>query len=325
MKIGYFADGPWSHLALERILEDECFEIAYIVPRYDTQDPVLKKWADRLGVDYLCIADVNSEEALDLFLRYKADLMVSMSFNQILKEPILKLSPLGFINCHAGQLPFYRGRNILNWALINGADSFGVTVHYVDTGIDTGDIIAQSILPIRDEDNYPSLLEQAVELCAKLLYESLCKIENDNVIRINQSTIHPVGFYCGRRRDGDEWIDWSWPSRRIFNFIRAITYPAPCAQTILNNKIVNIEHASMIKEAPNYIGVPGEVVGKEKHALIVKTGDTTLRIEKYEIVESTQSICVGQRFGLNLHALVPELISRVTELEDKLANLNWRN
>jgi methionyl-tRNA formyltransferase len=64
-----------------------------------------------------------------------------MSFNQIFKSEIINLPRLKTINCHAGKLPFYRSRNILNWVLINDEKEFGITVHYVDEGIDTGDII----------------------------------------------------------------------------------------------------------------------------------------------------------------------------------------
>ena len=61
------------------------------------------------------------------------------------------MPPLKTINCHAGKLPFYRGRNILNWVLINDEREFGITVHYVDEGIDTGDIILQRVFPITDK------------------------------------------------------------------------------------------------------------------------------------------------------------------------------
>ena len=66
----------------------------------------------------------------------------------------------------------------MNWVLINDADRFGVTVHYIDLGIDTGDIITQKTSPITDEDDYASLLERATHLCAETLYEALCLIED---------------------------------------------------------------------------------------------------------------------------------------------------
>jgi methionyl-tRNA formyltransferase len=72
-----------------------------------------------------------------------------------------------------------------------------------------------------------------------------------------QTDIHPVGFYCGRRGIGDEWIDWSWSSRMIFNFIRSNTSPSQIARTNLGNVIVSIEKVSEIPNVPVYQCTPG--------------------------------------------------------------------
>ena len=70
MKIGYFADGPWSHLALDKIIHDKEMEVAFIVPRFDTQDPVLKKKSEELGIDFLPIKDVNTSESIEKLEEY---------------------------------------------------------------------------------------------------------------------------------------------------------------------------------------------------------------------------------------------------------------
>lgn len=311
MKIGYFADGPWSHEALKKIILDKRFKIVFIVPRFETQDPVLKEWADQLVVDYLPFQDVNSPDAIKKFSSYDADLYVSMSFNQILKKSILGLPTLGVINCHAGALPFYRGRNVLNWALINDEKEFGVTVHYIDEGIDTGDIIRQKKLPISDQDNYATIINAATEECAQLLYLALVDIETDSINRIKQNDIHLVGSYFGQRRNGDEWIDWNWTSRRIFNFVRAITIPGPCARTILGKTTMLITEVSLIKDAPEYISTSGEIIGKYNDGYIVKTGDTSLIITKYQFIRMADQVDqikielkIGMRFGSNPVAFV---------------------
>jgi len=325
MKIGYFADGPWSHLALQMLTQDERLEITFIVPRFETQDPVLKEWADRLGIDYLLLENVNSQQSLDKLRLYGADLFVSMSFNQILRSEILGLTPMGFINCHAGELPLYRGRNILNWALINDAKQFGVTVHYIDEGIDTGDIIEQVVEPITDEDTYSTLLKRAIVLCADVLYTAVCKLYDGKAERKIQSEIHPVGFYCGRRGVGDEWIDWKWTSRRIFNFIRGISTPGPNAQTNLGDILVTINRASEMPNAPEYIGTPGEVVGIADGKMIIKTGDTVLLVDDYRFTPLSgkpgyriPKPHIGMRFGHNFNILLNNLAQRVEKLEQQL-------
>lgn len=278
MKIGYFADGPWAHLALEKISSHKDLEVIFIIPRFDRQDSVLKEWAKKLKVEFIPLRDVNSVSSLKKIKSFDTDLFISMSFNQILKKEILNIPEKGFINCHAGALPFYRGRNILNWALINDEKEFGVTVHYIDEGIDTGDIIIQKKSQISDEDTYESLLEKATVICADTLYEALDEIRLGKVNKIKQSSIHPVGSYFCRRKEGDEWISWTWKTRRIFNFIRAISHPGPLAQTAYKGSILKISRSSIITDAPIYIGNPGEVIGKGDGFLIIKTGDSSIKI-----------------------------------------------
>ena len=115
-RIGYFADSPWGHLTLDKLLQDVSLEIAFIVPRNDTKDSYLKSKANDYGIDYLVPVKVNSEEFYQRAEAYHCDLFVSMSYNQIFRERIYNLPKYKTINCHAGKLPFYRGRNILNWA-----------------------------------------------------------------------------------------------------------------------------------------------------------------------------------------------------------------
>ena len=285
MKIGYFADGEWSHKALDKIIKNDSFKVDFIVARHDKADPILKIYAERLNVPFLTTPDVNGPEFISRIAEFGSDIFVSMSFNQILKKTIIELPPKRFINCHAGKLPFYRGRNILNWALINGEKEFGVTVHYVDEGIDTGDIILQNTYEIEPHDNYGTLLRKAIEACPNTLEEALNIIHMDKVNPISQKDIHPRGFYCSQRRDGDEWIDWSWSSERIYNFIRGITIPGPCARSVWGDKKIAVICAEMIPDAPNYIDCPGRIVGRDDNGVTVKTGDTSLKVTEIADLE----------------------------------------
>ena len=236
MKIGYFADGPWSYRAFELLIEESDLIIGFICVRFDTKDETLKKYCTKYKIDYLKDQNINNKEFLDKAAAYNCDLFVSMSFNQIFKKTIINLPRLGTINCHAGKLPFYRGRNILNWVLINDEKEFGVTVHYMDEGIDTGDIILQKTFPISEMDDYSTLLDRAYKECASLLFQSIKEIKNGNVERKAQQSIHPVGFYCSARQIGDEILDWNQSSREIYNFIRSICLPGPRARTSYKKK-----------------------------------------------------------------------------------------
>ncbi len=281
MRIGYFADGPWAHKAFDKIISDHSIEIKFITVRFDKRDAELLRRAEEHHIPVELSENINGEDFIYKMQQYDAELFVSMSFNQIFRAKMINLPKYKTINCHAGKLPFYRGRNILNWALINDEKEFGITVHYLDEGIDTGDIILQETYPITDEDDYSTLLERAYVGCADVLYRAIKLIQANNVRRIQQSDIDPIGLYCGMRKAGDEIIDWNQKSREIFNFIRALCIPGPQAISWINGEKIYINRAEMIEGAPVYKNTTGQIVGKTENGFVVKTGDTTLKITEY--------------------------------------------
>jgi methionyl-tRNA formyltransferase len=321
VKIGYLADGPWAHEALERLLADDRITVEFIVPRFTSQDPVLREMAADEEIDFLLLQNVNDANSLRLLDSYGVDLLVSMSFDQIFWSDIISLPPKGIINCHAGALPFYRGRNILNWALINDEKEFGVTVHQVDEGIDTGDIIVQRMSEIRDEDTYASLLDRAITICADALCDAISQIADGIAEPTDQSTIHPVGFYTGRRIEGDEWIDWNWSSRRVFNFVRAITTPGPCARTCVDGYEIRVVRAELLPEAPSYIATVGEVVGMNAGVVHVKTGDSVIALTKVE-ADGDVKLRIGKRLQSLAKRREQLLERRLDQLEREVAELS---
>lgn len=293
MRIGYLGDGQWAHQAFKLLMMDEDIEIVFVTVRYDKRDEVLIQYAEENGIPVIMNKNINCKEYTDEVQKYAPDLLVSMSFNQIFKKEIINLAPLKIINCHAGKLPFYRGRNILNWALINDEKEFGITVHYVDERIDTGDIIVQHTYQITDADDYRTLLEKAYEECPKVLNEAIQLIKQGKAERIPQDTIDPVGMYCGMRRNGDEVLDWNQSSRDVFNFVRAICSPGPCARTMLNGKEMKICKVRLIEGARSYKNTVGQVLGKTKNGFYVKTRDTFVEVIEYEY---DGTVRVGDRF-----------------------------
>ena len=278
LKIGYFADGKWAHFAINKILHDKSFRVAFICARFDSPDPVLKNIANEYNIDFIVNKDINSSEFISAIKLHECDIFISMSFNQIFKKRIIGLPAEGIINCHAGQLPFYRGRNILNWVLINDEKEFGITVHYVDEGIDTGDIIKQLTYPITDSDSYQTILEKAYEGCAIALYSALKDLQKNKVVRIKQKLIHPIGFYCSKRVPGDEIINWHSTAREIFNFIRALSEPGPVARSSCNGHEVLVKRAQIIDKAPTYKCIPGSILEKKADVLVVKALDSSIRL-----------------------------------------------
>lgn len=281
MRIGYFADGPWSHEALNKIIDDKTLEIVFICARHDNPDPVLRLAAKFLGIPFVTHKNINSDE-FNNFLRNSAcDIFVSMSFNQIFKKETFSIPHQKTINCHAGKLPYYKGRNILNWALINDEKDFGITVHYIDEGIDTGDIILQECHSISESDNYSTLLNRSYIYCAQILIKAIKLVQSGDTTIIRQKSIHPLGFYCPQRKQGDERLNWNMSSREIFNFVRAICRPGPEARTYFGEIEVKINRVEMVPGALIYKAIPGAVLGKESTHIFVKTGDSYIKITEW--------------------------------------------
>jgi len=321
ISFGYFGDGPWSHRALQTLLADDRFRLAFVVARSSRDEPTLRTFAEAAGVPFLRPDNVNGDAFLEAVAPLAADLFVSMSYDQIFRGRLIRLPRLGVVNCHAGALPRYRGRNVLNWAIINGEDHFGVSVHYIDEGIDTGDLIAQRRVGIAPEDTYLEVLEKAFPACAETLHAALVDIAEDRVTRTPQSG---TGFYCGMRRDGDEWLEWTWPSKRVHDFIRGVAPPAPGARTALQPSIVQpsalqssagdvqvaLLRSRLVPGAPSYYGTPGEVIGVNARGVVVKTGDAYLEV--HEVAQVAGDGSLGEvkrpryRVGSRFHPSVTE-------------------
>ena len=325
MRIGYFGDGVWAQHAFARLIDDPRYTIAFVAVRASRADATLVALAEAKNIPVLAPKAVNAPESLAEIAGYAAELHVSMSYDQILREKILALPPRGTLNCHAGALPFYRGRNPLTWALINGETEFGITVHWVDLGIDTGDIVRQIKVPISAIDTYATLLKTAETLCADTLVDAVSDVHGGTDKRIVQSTIDPVGLYCCRRREGDEEIDWAADSVSLERFVRALVPPGPGARTSWKDKSYAILAAELIPGARPYVGVPGEVIGRDSAGILVKTGDNFIRITRWAAIGTDGAVGTalvpdaarGTRLGRNLRAELARAEARLAILEAK--------
>jgi methionyl-tRNA formyltransferase len=276
MRIGYFGDGPWAVQAIHKLLGDKNFTIAFVVVRYQSGDQALRIIAKKNNLPLLEFPKINAEDCLQKLGEFKCDLWVSMSFDQIFKDASFKVPKYGIINCHAGDLPRYRGRNIINWAIINGEERVGITVHTIDAGIDTGNIIRKDYVQVTLEDDYKTVLEKCFFQCAETLYLALQKIAEDPRALKGEPQVGE-GFYCKRRGEKDELVDWNQPALRVHNFIRAITRPAPGAKTTLDGKTVRLWKSKPPVQPPAAIGLPGTVANKNG-SLWINTAQGQLEI-----------------------------------------------
>jgi len=316
MRILFFGDGQWATDSLRR-LSQTGHDLAGLVLRTVPSDPSLAELGRELGLVTLQPRQVNAPEFVAKVQALAPELNLSVSYDQVLRAPILASAPRGFINLHAGMLPFYRGRNILNWALINGESEVGVTAHFVDEGLDTGDIIVQRGLPVLWEDTYREVLDKVVAALPEVMMEAVELVAGGAPPRRIQS--HLMGSYCTQRLPGDEWVDWSDSSRNIYNKIRAITRPGPGARTQLGREAVTLWRAKYDPAWTRFLGIPGQVVGRlAGRGVVVKTGDSVVLLAEVQTAGEGTMIPtwpVGTRLGLDPWRRLRELEDRLTRLE----------
>src|SRR5215475_8787851 len=134
MRLLIFGDGLWAANSLLQ-LSRQGHDLIGIVLRKSPSDCALENAARSLGIPTFQPSNVNEPGFVESVGQMAADLGISISYNQILRRPILNAARQGFVNFHAGKLPYYRGRNVINWAIINGESEIGLTGHLVDEGI----------------------------------------------------------------------------------------------------------------------------------------------------------------------------------------------
>lgn len=167
---------------------------------------------------------------------YRPEVIFIISWSQIIPTEILRIPSKGVIGLHYSLLPNRRGGAPLNWAIIDGLRETGITLFYMDEGIDTGDIIAQRKLHIRYKDTIKDLLDKIKKIAPSIILKNFDTILRGDALRIKQD--QQKATYTQRRTPKDSAIDWSWDLEKIYNFIRALVPPYPSAFIISSNKKV---------------------------------------------------------------------------------------
>ena len=287
--IGFFGDDVWAHKALDYLLKDKTININFICGRFLTKDKKLKKIAEKNKIKFFKKKNINNIKFIDYIKKNKIDLLVSMSFDQIFRDEIIKSISNNIINCHAGKLPFYRGRNILNWALINGEKDFGITTHFVNKKIDAGDIIHQKIFKINKNDDYKSLLTKSYKECAKIIFKTIKKIQNNNYKATSQNKFSKKSSYFKKRVIGDEIINLKQKSYHIKNFVRALVKPGPIARINLKNNQNRKKKISILNKKNRIHSINKDSLTIKKNKIYFETIDKKIMcIEKWHLTRKTK-------------------------------------
>ena len=187
---------------------------------------------------------------------------------------------LGCINIHPSALPYYRGPVPTAWAIENGETQFGITIHYMDEGIDTGDILIQEKHAINDDETGYELYTRAMTLGFDLFRNNFKKIINGEIKATPQIGI---GSYYGKK-NGRYTIDWKKSTKHILGLIRVHSKPFNPAETVLFNRYFLINKALEYK----LDNIPLQGAGKiikvlDEDQFVVSCSDGYLLIKDYEI------------------------------------------
>ncbi len=321
-RIVLLADGMWGVRALEHLLLHH--EVVLLCGRIQPTCRELEDLARQRGLDLQVPDNINSTHWLSVIQGRRADLILSVSYDQIFRSRFLRDAGAPIINVHAGNPERYRGRAILCWQLLEGAREADLCAVRVGAGIDEGQVLVQKSVSLSGDETYGEALDLVCDAIPGLLDEVLEQLPWLNSFSCDTELgeeVRPV--YYPRRRAGDEWLDWERSSAELLRQIRALAPPNPCAATTLEDEEIRIGLASACDGFPPAAGIPGSVVGMDSQlGLLVKTGDTALwirglRTSAGEALDHT-TFHLSSRFGFQKHAELNRLRRRVFDIERRL-------
>ncbi len=235
----------------------------------------VKELALTLGLPVIQPARARDEAFIAALADLAPDLIVVVAYGQILPQRILDLPRHGCINVHTSLLPKYRGAAPIQWAVVNGDPSTGVTIMRMDAGLDTGDILSQEQVPISAADTSESMHDRLAQLGAALLVRTIPPYIDGEIRPRPQPT--EGSSYAPKIRKEDGHINWAQSARTIHNRLRGLT-PWPGLFTYIGEgqgrTLLKIWEAEIVEKN----GTPGTIEGADKSGILVACGEQSLRL-----------------------------------------------
>ena len=299
MRIVFMGTPDFSVPALKALVEAGHQVIAVVTqpdkPRgrgKEVQMTPVKIQAMEYGIPVYQPAKVRDASFVEVLQGMEADVYVVIAFGQILPRAVLELPKYGCINIHASLLPKYRGAAPIQWCVIDGERETGITTMMMDAGLDTGDMLEKTVIPIEEKETGGSLHDKLSQAGGELILSTLAKLEQGTLVRTPQTEEGTCYARMLTKSLGD--IDWNQGAVSIERLIRGLN-PWPSAYTLWNGKTIKIwsadvitgrETAVLLSESgvPSETGItPGTVVCSDKHGLVVCTGDGLLSIRELQM------------------------------------------
>lgn len=320
-RILLLGDGLWAVAALHHLIARH--DVPAVVLRAIPTDHSLERAAHKLGVPCRTLDHVNSRKSVDWIRSLNPDHLLSVSYDQIFRRPLLEPGCPPILNLHAGDPSRHRGRAILCWQLLEGVREIPLCVMRVTRGIDAGPLLARQLIPIGEHDDYGQVLGLLTAQVPALLDEALRSLDAGHCL---PESAEAVPRYYPRRRQGDEWIDWTESAQHLQRLIRALALPNCQARTRIDSRVLAVGAAGASVPTDGSAGAPGSVVGIDPvHGLLVRCGEGALWIRDLSWEDGEPAPVAGFRLSMRLGsstiAELEELRLRVGQLEERLALL----
>lgn len=285
MRIIFMGTPDFSVGTLEALVEAG-HEVCLVVTQPDKpkgrgkemQYTPVKEAALKYGIEVYQPRRIREAECVEKLRQYNADIMIVIAFGQIIPKEILEMVPYGCVNVHASLLPKYRGAAPIQWSIIDGEAVTGVTTMQMDEGLDTGDMLLKTEVPITAEETGESLHDKLAKAGAALCVETLAKLQEGSIVPEKQGESPTAYAKMLDKKLGN--IDWTKSAVEIERLVRGLN-SWPSAYTYWNKKVVKIWKASVTDENSNE--QVGTVVKVEKDGFYVQTGNGLLKVLELQI------------------------------------------
>ena len=214
-------------------------------------------------------------EFIEQIKKLEPDVICVVAYGKILPIEILEIPKLGCINVHASLLPKYRGAAPIQWAVLNGDKTTGVTTMYMDVGMDTGDMILKQEVEIGENETTGELWDRLAIIGADLLVKTLDQIEKGTAPRIKQSDDFTMAPMLNKEISKIDWQEKT--AKQIKNLVRGLN-PIMGAYSYLNGKKIKFWKVE-VEEDTNSNQENGTVIkANDKDGLYIKAKDGILKI-----------------------------------------------
>ena len=235
-----------------------------------TMCPVKEK---AVGLGLKVYSPIKLRSDFEFIKELNPDMIITCAYGQILSEEILNIPKLGCFNLHGSLLPKYRGGAPIHYALLNGDEKTGITLMYMDKGMDSGDTIAKEEIIIEENDNIESLTNKLSIIASKMIIKYLPSLIDGTNNRVKQD-INKVTFSPIITRE-DEHLDFNLTAKEIYNRYRMLS-PNP----LPNIKIDNIEYKIAECKIVDASGKVSTVVSKDKNSFTIMAKDKGIMVSK---------------------------------------------